>query len=76
MKKGRRILAGIGAALLVVMYALTLIFALIDSPLTNQLLMAAIACTIVVPVLLYAYQLVYRIMKPDAPEDEKKPTDK
>ncbi len=69
MKKIRRILAGIGAFLLIAMYGMTLVFALIGSPFSRQLLMAAIACTIILPVLLYAFQLVYRVLKPDDPED-------
>ncbi len=69
MKKIRRILAGIGAFLLIAMYLMTLVFALIGSSFSRQLLMASIACTIILPVLLYAFQLVYRVLKPDDPED-------
>lgn len=63
MKKGKRILAGIGALLLFGMYVSTLVFALIDHSATMGLLKASIACTIILPVLLYAYTLVYRIAK-------------
>jgi len=61
--KTKRILAAIGAFLLFAMYAGTLAFALIDHPAAQDLLMASIACTIILPVLLYAYTLVYRLTK-------------
>ncbi len=69
MKKARRILAAVGAILLIAMYVMTLVFALIDSPMSRNLLMASIACTIILPVLLYAFELVYRVVKRNDPED-------
>lgn len=63
MKKIKRILAAAGAFLLFAMYGLTLVFALMDHPASGNLLMASIACTILFPVLLYAYILVYRLLK-------------
>ncbi len=70
--KLKRILALIGAVLLFAMYASTLIFALFDHSATKGLLKASIACTILVPVLLYAYTLVYRVAKSshDSPKTE------
>ncbi|MDY5845259.1 MAG: hypothetical protein SPJ92_01710 [Bariatricus sp.] len=71
MKKTKRILALIGAVLLILMYASTLFFAFTDSTQTQGFLKASIACTILVPVLLYAYMLVYRLMhKDDSSDDE------
>ncbi len=67
--KAKRILAAIGALLLFGMYASTLIFALIDHSAAKDLLKASIACTIILPVLLYAYTLVYRITKGDGEDD-------
>lgn len=63
MKTTKRVLAAAGAILLLAMYGLTLIFALMDHPSSEDLLMASIACTILFPVLLYAYILVYRLLK-------------
>lgn len=63
MEKVKRILALIGAILLFGMYASTLVFALTDHSSTIGLLKASIACTIILPVLLYAYTLVYKIAK-------------
>lgn len=63
MKKVKRILALVGALALVLMYISTLAFAFIDPAVSGGLLKASIACTIILPVLLYAYSLVYRLSK-------------
>ena len=60
-EKIKRILAGAGAVLLILMYISTLIFALIRSPNALKLLWASIASTIVLPVLLYGIQLAFRV---------------
>ena len=72
MKKTKRILALMGAALLIVLYGSTLFFALTDHSETMGLFKASIVCTIVLPVLIYAYTLVYRITRKD---DRKFPDD-
>ena len=64
MKKSKRIMALIGAILLVLLYVSTLIFAFIDSVVSQKLLMAAIA-TILLPVLLYIYSLFSRTSHTD-----------
>nr|WP_235398047.1 hypothetical protein [Faecalicatena contorta] len=71
MKKTKRILALIGAVLLFSMYASTLVFALIDHSATMGLLKASVACTILLPILLYAYTLVYRITRTDSDSDSR-----
>ncbi len=63
MKKSTRILALIEAILLIALYLSTLVFALIDSAYTLNLLKASIAATILLPILLYAYILFYRLSK-------------
>lgn len=70
MKKTKRILALIGVVLLVMMYACTLIFALVDHSQTMGLFKASVACTIIIPVLLYAYSLVYRVTRHDQDSDD------
>lgn len=70
MKKMKRFLALTGAFLLSAMYAATLVFALIGSEHALTLLKAAIACTVIVPVFLYAYILVYRVLKKDDTDTE------
>lgn len=63
MKKVQRILALAGVVLIVLMYAATLFFALSDSPNATEWLMASVFCTIAVPVVIYAYMLVYKYLK-------------
>ena len=60
MKKGRRILAWIGIVLILLMYVLTIIFAVMDNPNAKNWLMAAIFCTVAVPVIIYAIQLAVK----------------
>lgn len=68
MKK--RILAWIAIILLVLLYLSTLIFALMDSSLAQNLLRASIFCTIVIPVMLYAGILVVRVRKQNDQKEE------
>lgn len=71
MKNSKRIFALIGAFLLVCLYGSTLVFAFIDCSASAGLLKASIAATILVPVLLYAYTLVYRLVnKKDADDTD------
>ena len=49
--------------LLIGMYVCTLIFALIGSPASDDLLKASIAATILIPVLLYGFILITRLLK-------------
>ncbi len=70
MNKLKRILALAGAVLLIGMYAATLVFALMDSPAASDLLKASIAATILIPVLLYAFILVTRLLKDHSGNDE------
>ncbi|MDO4343836.1 MAG: hypothetical protein Q4C50_03430 [Eubacteriales bacterium] len=69
MKKSKRILAAAGAILLIGLYLATLVFALIDSPWAHSMFKLCVGFTIVLPVLLYAYTLIYRVLRKD--EEEK-----
>lgn len=69
MKRVKRILALFGAILLFAMYAATLIFALIDGTRSLDFLKASVACTVLVPVLLYTYSLFYRLSHRNEPEE-------
>lgn len=62
MQKLRRILALAAAVLLVGMYVVTLVLGLTASPDTKGMLMASIACTVIIPCLLYAFTLVARVL--------------
>ena len=59
----RRVMALVGIILLLAMYGMTMVFALIGSPASKGLLMASIFCTIAVPILLYAMQMVARNLR-------------
>ncbi len=63
MQKIRRIAALIGAVLLVGMYVITLVFALMSSPAAQNMLMASIICTVVIPVMIYAMQMASRVLQ-------------
>lgn len=65
MKKVKQILAIIGVIFLLAMYVFTLIVALVGghSEQTQRLLVASVVCTFIVPVLLWAYSIVYRWVK-------------
>lgn len=73
MKKAKRILALIGAILLVCLYGSTLVLALIDSPASAGLFRAAVAATVFIPVLIYAYILTARILKGRGADPESHP---
>lgn len=63
LKKVKQILAVIGIILLASLYVSTLIFALIGSSNAMRLFQASIYATVVVPVLIWAYTMVYRLLK-------------
>ncbi|CUX48741.1 hypothetical protein [Clostridium sp. C105KSO13] len=69
MKKAKRILALIGAILLICLYGSTLIFAVFDRSASADLLKVSVAATIFVPVLLYAYGLIYRLFQNEKSDD-------
>lgn len=69
MKKTKRILVIIGAVLLVALYGSTLVFAIFDHTKSLGFLKASIACTILLPVLLYAYTLIYKLINKKDRED-------
>ena len=68
-KRIRRIFAWIGIVALVGLYVTTLILAFSGSPMAQALFRGSFAATVVFPVLLYAMQIIYRILKPDDTAD-------
>lgn len=72
MKKSKRILALLIAVLLLCLYGSTLLFALINNPAASSLLKISIAATILLPVLMYGYTLVYRLSHKEKPDDSDK----
>lgn len=56
----KKILAIIGIVVLVLLYVATLVAAIADSTATMDFFRASVAATILIPVLLYAYILIYK----------------
>ena len=69
MKKSKRIFALAGAVLLIILYLSTLVFAFIDTDTSTRLLKASVALTILIPVLLYAFTMVYKLLGKNDPDD-------
>ena len=63
MKKVKQILAILGIILLVGLYLSTIICALSASENFMNMLMASVYATIVIPVLIWAYSFVYKLLK-------------
>lgn len=63
LEKLKRILALAGAIILAGLYLITLILAFVDPTASKDWLRASVGCTILIPILLYAYILVYRYLK-------------
>lgn len=75
MKKVKQILAIIGCILLVALYVSTLVFALIGSENTMNFFWASVYATVVVPVLIWAYGFIYRLLKNHYSTDKDKKED-
>lgn len=63
--KWKRPLAVIGLVLILSIYAAALIAAFSKNPNARNWLMAAIFSSVIVPVIIYAAQLVYKVLKPE-----------
>jgi len=72
MKKTRQILAIIGIILLVGMYVSTIVCALSANENFMSMLMASIYASFVIPVLIWAYTFIYKLVKKDDDSEESK----
>ena len=66
MKKVKQILAIIGIVFLVLLYLSTLICAIIGRTETMRLFQASVMATVIIPVLLWAYSFIYKLIKKNA----------
>lgn len=66
MKKAKRILSIIGIIVLVGLYLTTLACAIFAKNNIMNLLMASLYATVVIPVLIWAYAFIYKLMKKDS----------
>lgn len=76
MKKVKQILALLGVIILIGLYVSTLVCALSSSENFMNLLMASIYATVIIPVLLWAYTLIYRLVHKDSSDDAKEDSKK
>lgn len=74
-KKKKRTAALIGAILLIALGIATLVFALIDTPWAYDLFKICLSLIIILPVLIYVYMLIAKLLKKD-PQDTKSPDSK
>ena len=65
MNKMKRVLALLAVVLLIGLYLCTFIFSLFDSELSQNLFMASVALTIILPVLFYGMMMFYRLFHKD-----------
>lgn len=65
-KKVKQILAIIGIVIILGLYATTLILAICGNENTHGLFMASIFATVMVPVLIYVIQWLYKLVKKQA----------
>ncbi|KAI4447005.1 hypothetical protein C823_001524 [Eubacterium plexicaudatum ASF492] len=63
MKQIKRILAILGIVLLVAMYLITLLCAVFDTGNGMMMFKASVTCTVLVPILLWGYTVIYRLAK-------------
>lgn len=63
MKKVKQILAILGVVLLLGLYVITLIMAITDNTSTLSMLEASVVATILIPILMWAYSFIYRLLK-------------
>lgn len=72
MNKIKRVLALTLVVVLFSLYGITLFAAITASPSKNSLFFASLFCTFAIPFLIFAYTLIYRIIKRRAEEDKKR----
>ena len=70
MKKTKRILALVGAILLLLMYVAAFIVTILDHTSDMRYQKAAMVATVIIPVLIWAYSFVYKLIK-GSDDDEK-----
>lgn len=76
MEKLKRILALGGVVVLVGLYLLTFISSFIVTEYQASLFQASIYATIIIPIFLYGYMLIYRVLKKNSSNNIKHQTKK
>ena len=70
MKKIKQIAAIIMCVILVGMYVVSFIAAIFAKSQAHGLFMGSVGLTIMLPLLLYAYTIIYRVLHPDISDEE------
>lgn len=70
MKKIKQVVAIIMCVLLVGMYVASFVAAIFAKPQAHGLFMASVGMTIMIPLLLYAYTIIYRVIHPEVHEED------
>lgn len=71
MKKGKRILALAGVVLLAGLYLATLVSAIFTTPAAKDFFRISLLATIIIPLIIYIYMLVYHLLSKNKQDDEK-----
>lgn len=72
MKKTKKIFAMAGVVLLAGLYLATLVCAITDKSQTMGMFKASVFATVIIPILLWTYQFIYRLItKKNASDSEK-----
>lgn len=70
MKKIKQAAAIVMCVLLVGMYVASFVAAIFAKPQAHGLFMASVGMTIMIPLLLYAYTIIYRVIHPEVHEED------
>lgn len=70
MKKIKQVVAIIMCVLLVGMYVASFVAAIFAKPQAHGLFMASVGMTLMIPLLLYAYTIIYRVIHPEVHKED------
>ena len=70
MKKIKQVVAIVMCVLLVGMYVASFVVAIFAKPQAHGLFMASVGMTIMIPLLLYAYTIIYRVIHPEVHKED------
>ena len=70
MKKKKQVVAIVMCVRLVGMYVASFVAAIFAKPQAHGLFMASVGMTIMIPLLLYAYTIIYRVIHPEVHKED------
>lgn len=72
MEKGKRIVAIAAVVILLALYVVTFVSALLSTPTAQKIFKVSLLATLVIPIVVYVYLLVYRLIFGEKANDEEK----